>query len=156
MGSDKRIEDLLRKYWNAETSLEEEAEIKAWFSQNSDVLSSGEKAYFSFLENESNIKAPSRLHKVPQTDPSPGKHIYLKKYVRIAAAVLLLITAGYFVQQEMQESQKFANLDSFENPEMAYEEARQALLLVSEKMNKTRSAAREKIRKTDTYTQIIK
>jgi hypothetical protein len=49
-----------------------------------------------------------------------------------------------------------ATADSFENPEEAYEEARMALLLVSQKINKTRKQAGDQLAKTQPYLDIIK
>jgi hypothetical protein len=54
----KNIEELLEKYWNAETSLEEELELKAYFDSD-DVAEQykGYAALFDYLGNQSTLKA---------------------------------------------------------------------------------------------------
>jgi hypothetical protein len=64
----KNIEELLEKYWNAETSLEEELELKAYFdSGNVAEQYKGYAALFDYLGNQSTLKADfNPLAKVEQ------------------------------------------------------------------------------------------
>lgn len=148
MAYPKSTQELLEKYWAAETSPEEEAQLRDSF-QNDDK--STYARYFQFLKSESAREMATTI--------SPVKHelqFRLKRVLSIAAAVLVLITAGFFIQRSMISDLHRSTADSYTDPMQAYEEAKQALLLVSQKLNSSRKMAGEQLAKTQPYIDILK
>ncbi|MFM7399721.1 MAG: hypothetical protein ACKO4W_02335 [Bacteroidota bacterium] len=89
MTEEKHISELLEKYWEGETSLSEERELKTYFS-GGDVypLHKEYESYFKALVKERQVKAPARFH--------VGR---AAKYWLSAASIALLIVAGWFLQK---------------------------------------------------------
>jgi hypothetical protein len=153
MAFPKSTQDLLDKYWAAETSPEEEVQLRAAFEKDD---SSIQAAYFQFLNAESAKVMKTSVSPVTQT-----RRIVLKRTMSIAAAVLVLVVAGFLIQRSMitdiqQSTADTDNIDSYEDPMEAYEETKQALLMVSEKFNSSREMAEEKLEKAQPYVEILK
>ncbi len=147
MAFPKSTQELLEKYWATETTPEEEAQLHAAFEKDDNSV---QAAYFRFLNAESAKVMTTSVSSVRQ-----AKHIVLKRAMSIAAAVLVLIVAGFLIQRSMISDIQ-ATADSYEDPMEAYEEAKQALLMVSEKFNSSREMAGEKLSKTQPYVDILK
>ncbi|WP_424961697.1 hypothetical protein [Ekhidna sp.] len=111
MGS--QIDKLLEKYWNGETSLDEEKVIKAHFKSNPALTNEGH--YFRYLAKEKQVKY------------SGSKGISKKRAWMSAAATITvgLITAVLVFND--------ANKDPFaiEDPEKAFEATKNALMMIS-------------------------
>ena len=148
MAFQKSTQELLDKYWAAETSPEEEQQLREALKDGGD---SAYAAYFRFLASESDQTMKALVAPVRR-----GKHIMLRRAISIAAAVLVLVVSGIVIQRSMIEKVDVATADSYEDPQQAYEEAKQALLFVSEKLNSSRELAEEKIEKAQPYIEIIK
>jgi hypothetical protein len=89
MTEEQRIGELLERYWEGETTLPEERELKAYFSAGEIYPSHREyEPYFTVLLKERQVKAPARFH-VGLT----------AKYWLSAASVAILIVAGWFLQK---------------------------------------------------------
>lgn len=103
------IKELLDKYFEAETSLQEEKELKSYFNSGHpiDPRFNGVATLFKVLEAESNVSAKvdfqSKLENIPlrpisQTTSGGGaKMISMQKYFKMAAAVVVLALASVFV-----------------------------------------------------------
>jgi hypothetical protein len=148
MGSQKSTRELLEKYWAAETTTEEETQLRAAFAQDDN---SAESVYFRFLNAEA-----SRQMSAPVPALHKTRRLRLRRTLSIAAAVLVLVVAGFLIQRSMISDARTVTADSFDDPMEAYEEAKQALLLVSEKLNSSKEMACEKLAKTQPYIEIIK
>lgn len=148
MASQKSTQELLDKYWAAETTPEEEAQLRAAFDQSD---SSSFAVYFRLLQAEAAKEMTSPLNPVRQ-----NRVIGIKRAMSIAASVLVLIAAGFLIQRSMITEAQQATADSFEDPMEAYEETKQALLMISEKLNSSRELAEEKLSKTQPYIDILK
>ena len=150
MASQKSTQELLKKYWAAETTPEEEAQLRTAFENSDKDVYAG---YFQFLQAES-----SREMRSPVTPVKHPVRLNLRRTLSIAAAVLVLITAGFLIQRSMISDMHIttANTDSYTDPRQAYEETKQALLMVSQKLNTSREIAEEQFAKTRPYVEIIK
>ena len=148
MASPKSTQELLDKYWAAETSPEEEAQLRAAFDHKD---SSAFAVYFRHLQAESAKEMTSSLNPVRQS-----RVVGMKRAMSMAAAVLVLVVAGFLIQRSMITEAQQASADSFQDPMEAYEETKQALLMISEKFNSSRELAEEKLSKTQPYIDIIK
>jgi hypothetical protein len=148
------IQLLLEKYWNVETSLAEEAELKRYFTQNP---TGPEAMYFRLLDNEREISVPAS----PQTETPVLKIRTFNLTLRYAATIAVIILAGFLLYSvfDNQTHQTRADLvyqDSFEDPEKAYAEAREALLLVAAKIQTTQNQAAKNVNLVEPYTNIVK
>lgn len=127
------IELLLEKYWLGETSLEEEAALRHWFqTQPIPTRLQGVQALFGFYQEEQALTMPATRRLKPRT------HFLQRSWIWMGgiAAGLALVLAFYLYAPPIQQtSAPIANLDTYENPEEAYQATREALLLVSQKLN---------------------
>ena len=166
-----RIEALVKKYWEGETSVDEEKELKQFFS-TSDPSQWPESLrevadLFRYYATEE-AKQPlgqafdDRLLSQLKSRPS-GKEIKLRplylKWLQLAACLVLVVSAVLVfreqnVKTEIQAVQR-TKQDTFEDPEQAYEETRKALLLVSVQLNRGKSYAGE-IRKINEAEELVR
>lgn len=87
------IDNLLKKYWEGETSLEEEKQIKQVLSSTDENILHSEKTMFSFFENEKKIKFNGKL-------PSKGSKVIKHNFIRsisIAASIVMLFAYGTLI-----------------------------------------------------------
>ena len=157
------IDKLLEKYWAGETTLSEERELRTYFS-GSEIA----ELHLPFVEafayqkeittavlpddfEDEILKEISKQEKTAVIKPING----YRKLMAIAAAILFLLTAGIFLLKTPTPSNELADLPDKQVPHLiingkvyypsteqeAYELTRQALLLVSSKMNKESKAS---------------
>lgn len=136
----EELNKLLEKYYDGETSREEEEILMNFFSGDS-VLTEyqAEKEIFSHYAGSERIPVPSvdfedRILKGIDDLEKKQRSISLKKrYIKVmsAAAAILLLIGSYFVffNKEVQE-------DTFSDPQLAYAETMRILNEVSVKLNK--------------------
>jgi hypothetical protein len=123
-----RIEKLVDKYFEGETSIAEEKELKAYFS-SSDVAQHLEQyqlvfGYFSQAKQEQ-FNATIPLQSKKQT-----KVVWLS----IAASVVVMLSIGYFAYQNVSETNQ-ESLGVIDDPEVAFRETQKALALISKHVN---------------------
>ncbi|MGW8122096.1 hypothetical protein ACV07N_05500 [Roseivirga echinicomitans] len=137
---DSRIEQLLEKYWAAETSIQEEKELKELVAKADNSEEMDElKALFGHFQSEQAISLGddfdqeilSMIEAKPETKVI-SMAMYFKQYASIAAAVLVLVTSSYFFMQQQKE---YEQVDTFDSPELALQELKKQLLMVSNYMN---------------------
>ena len=126
-----KLEFLVKKYEEGNTSLEEEKQLQDYFvSEEIPEHLQGYKTIFAFASNEKNTSYPGKLE------------IKLGKirtfYIGIAASILLAI--GIFAWQNINDHQEITghNLGTIEDPEEAYEKTKEAFLMVAEVFNSGR------------------
>jgi hypothetical protein len=144
----REIAQLLEKYWNCETSLEEEQLLRNFFN-GSDVPAQMKDAadLFRFFEAERKRSLEEEfdtnlLRTVKKTERS-AKVVSMVRWVqvaRIAAGVLVMVAATYFVRNEFVKSNP-AEIDTFSDPKQALEETKKALLLISKSFGKAKEGA---------------
>ena len=138
---DSDIEKLLSKYWEAESSPAEEARLKALLKQEkASYEMEAIKALFEHFEAEK-CREPddafeagllARLQAKPEAKVV-SFNAFFRRYGGMAAALLLLFTAGFLFIQNQRNHQ---TEDTFDDPKMALEEVKKQLLMVSNYMNK--------------------
>lgn len=136
-----RIENLLEKYFEGNTSLEEEKILKEFFQGESipPHLVSLKETFNYFSEEKSKDELDESFDKkvlsqinhfeIDHKRQSRRRLIY---YASGIAASILIIISIFTNIDPFSSTLK----DTFDNPQMAYEETRKALLLVSGTLNK--------------------
>lgn len=161
----KRLEILLNRYWSCVSTLEEEKELRDYFS-NHEV---GEEmleiaTLFQYYQSEKKIEKldgsfdSSITEKIKEIKDSrkPKLRKLIYNYLKVAASVLIVITASYFYRQSLDPEKRPELLGTFEDPKEAYEETKKALMLIAQQMNKGRKQAGKLKMFTDAETKIKK
>ena len=140
----EELKKLLEKYYDGETSREEEERLKNFFSGN-DFLPEyeAEKEIFSHYAGSESIPVPSvdfedRILKgIDDLEKKQRSISPRRRYITVmsAAAAILLLIGTYFIffNKEAQE-------DTFSDPQLAYAETMRILNEVSVKLNKATEA----------------
>ena len=123
-----KIEIILEKYFDGETSIAEEKELKDYFT-SSNVAQHLEQyqplfGYFSQAKQEQ-YKA---------VVPLKTEKRIIASWISIAAAVVVLLGVGTFtfMNYNVKKSQDYGTYD---DPEVAFKETQKALALISEHVN---------------------
>ncbi len=148
-----RIKALLEKYWEAETSLEEESELKTFF--NSDAVPNDLEEYkylFVYFSEEqkkvSTIKDEELLGFIEKQEqgeaPTKMVSMWYSNYSKIAAVLLFLVVATFFINKELSDEniERF-NKETFETPEEAFAETKKALQMLSKNLGKGKKEAKK-------------
>ena len=118
-----KIEKLLEKYFEGETTISEEKELKTYFS--SDEIAQNLKQYqplFGYFTHEKDVKF------VPKIVLKPTKQRYY--WISIAASVVVFLGIGTYIY--FNESTTNSNdLGTYDTPEEAFEATQKALSLLS-------------------------
>lgn len=151
---DSKIEKLLCKYWDAESSLEEEARLKALLKQEkASYEMEGIKALFKHFEaekcRESDDAFEAGLLARLQAEPRAKVPLSFTAYFRRYAGMAVLFTAGFLF---IQNQRSYQAEDTFDDPKVALEEVKKQLLMVSNYMNKGNEQINkiERLSKADT------
>jgi hypothetical protein len=135
------IDHLLNKYWEGESSLEEEQVLKDYFKSGN--VANEHQAFsglFDFFEVQSAItfQGELKMDEKIKTLPSPQfeKIFDLKRYV-LAAAASVIILAGitFIVKNEVTKTEKPSLVHEIEDPEEALEVTLKALAMLSGSLN---------------------
>lgn len=130
----KKIEELLQKYWDCETSLEEEQQLREYFKGNAIPELGKEAALFNYFEQQKNKSVNEQFDKsvLGQLKKPAGRVTNLvQTSLRIAAGVAVLVAAIFFVRQEIRKNDAVAMEDTFDDPQKALEETKKALMMIS-------------------------
>lgn len=124
------IETLLDRYFEAETSGTEEAQLKAYFSSG-DVAPHLQQyipmfCYFDQARTE-NLEKEVEYRPAPSKFEAGRKKVY--SWVAIAASIVILL--GLVIQQENQVGE----FGTYEDPELAMQKTMEALEMMSIYMN---------------------
>ena len=124
-----RIENLIDKYFEGETSIAEENELKVYFS-SSDVAQHL-KQYQPIFGYFSQAKEQQFTQEIPQQTKKQNVVMWLS----IAASVIVMLSVGTFMYFETNKTEQFVACNSEDSPELALEQTQKALALVSEHLN---------------------
>ena len=144
----KKIEQLLEKYWSCETSLEEEKELRDYFNSNNSAEAHGDAAsLFRYFESERNRTGAEDIERNVTKEirnRQRGKIISMVnvyRMARIAAGLLVVVVATYFVRQEVRKSYPPEIADTISDPKLALEETKKALMMISKGFGKAKEGA---------------
>ena len=133
------IRELLDKYLEGNTSVEEEQKLKDFFSQK-DIPKEfrAEAHWFNHINaqtiSEEEIRSlEGDLSNWVDTQEATKKSIRLRSWIiSIAAGFAILVSISLFIKYKQADTLK----DTYEDPQIAYLEAKKVLMYVSETLNK--------------------
>lgn len=123
----KQIEILLDKYFDAETSIAEEKQLKAYFASDNVAphLEHYRPVFGYFVQ--------SGTQQFEQPIPlQPGKQRKYVAWLSVAASVAVLFGVFTFINTPAQQE----DLGTFNDPEVAFRETQKALDMLSKNVNK--------------------
>lgn len=121
------IRQLLEKYFDGETSIEDERILKNYFS--SDTVASEFIAYkdlFGFYATEKKHTSTRRF--------SIKKEANIRQVLSVAASMVVVVGIGFMLLKTQPETN--TDLGSFDDPEIAFIETQKALALIGQNLNK--------------------
>ncbi len=161
-----RIDELLKKYWDCETSIEEEQQLKAFFrGQEIPEQLKETAALFQYFEHEKKktIADQSFETKVLTSvgGPKQGKVTRLfYNSMRIAAGIAVLLVAIWFVREEIRSTNPPAVIvsaeDTYDDPKLAFEETKKALMMISKSFGSAEDKAKKLNMFNDAKEQVQK
>ena len=166
------IKALVEKYFEGETSLQEEAQLAEYF--NGDEVVAELKPYqplFQFFKTEKSILLNENATEKVLSMKKPIKTLYILRgsgmLWRAAAAVFILGISSYFITKQFEnpnrkcvaDNCRVKVYDETDDPQKAFEEVQAALKLVSKKMKKGTDETTEGMKKvkhaTDDMDKVI-
>lgn len=120
-----RLDLLLEKYWEGESTLAEEQEMKALLARVEGYVQ--EKEFFQGMAAIKNMKPSDRVL-IPKTK-SLKNHGWFSNWMKIAATLILLAGFGFLFQQYQVQQQKEAQAQ-------AYAEVMEAFGLIQQHLKK--------------------
>lgn len=153
---ENNIRGILEKYWEGETTLEEEKELRSYFA--SSQVSEEFAPYtplFAYFDDEQHIQMEAEISQ-PKLQGG-GRIVNLKWAINVAASIAIFI-AMYFVNKQISSKNntfQYAYHDTYQTPEEALEEVKQALFYVSSKMNKGVNTTTQSLEKMEPLSEII-
>lgn len=150
-----KIEELLKRYWNCETTLEEEKQLRDYFGGNNIPGQWKEAAaLFRYFEehkkkslNDVSFEGQVMRH---VSTPKQGRIVkFIYNTMKIAAGLAVVILATWFIRNEIRETTPQAVVDTYNDPKLAFEETKKALLMIS----KSFGTAEEQARKINMFNE---
>ncbi len=150
-----RIDILLKKYWEGETSLEEEKELREFFATHEgDARWAHEAALFRYFGQSASEERLGEffdhriLDEISRESRRSGQGNVRQLWFnigKVAAVITVLVAAVYFSVQDYRDNQVAIQkeLGTYEDPKKAYEETKKALLLISQSMGKGTAQAQK-------------
>ncbi len=145
----KKIELLLDKYWEGETSISEENCLKDYFNQDEIATHlTYIQPYFKALHVDDLPTLPAAfeeniltsLPKIPTSSTVEHEGYRWPNIFKMAAALTLILAVIYVFQMQLNTTKpdqvKEVKLGTFNDPVEAYDQVKKSLLLISSKMNK--------------------
>ena len=127
-----KIETLIEKYFQGETSIVEENELKNYFS-SSDVAQHLEH-YQPIFGYFSQAKEHRFTQEIPHLPKSRDKKRNVAWY-SIAALVVVLLGIGTFTYFNNNKANTSQDLGTYKSPELALQETQKALAMLSNQVN---------------------
>jgi hypothetical protein len=140
------LETLVHRYFEGETTIQEEQELRAYFRENKPETPEMAQiaAIFGYIAQEKTIEMTAA---VQATQPKPTRWFSMYK-IAVAASLFLACAVGgqmFWNHQKTEAKRQAARerlySDHYEDPEKALVEVQAALALVSRKMDKGKRVA---------------
>lgn len=138
------IRALLEKYWQAETSLEEEQRLREYFRGTSvdPSLEAFRAAFGYFGEPVSASLSPDFDERLLARVQAPVRRMYHRGMMYAAAAVVAICLVVQLSPRPAAPAHSAAMADTYQDPAQAFAAVQQALREVSTRMNKGQEMTR--------------
>lgn len=124
-----RIENLIDKYFEGETSIAEENELKVYFSSTD--VAQHLKQYQTIYGYFSQAKEQQFTQEIPLQTKKRNVVLWLS----IAASVVVMLGVGTMMYFNNDKEEQFVACSPEDNPELALQQTEKALALISEHLN---------------------
>jgi hypothetical protein len=141
-----KIRELLDRYWDGTSTLEEEEALRSFFSRERGDLPADLKEaqpLFSYYAAAADVPMPAFPEMeipVARMLERPVKQLVWQHWMKYAAIILVAVGIGYAARQaETRHDRLTASLseqDTFDDPEKAFAVTQKALKLLSRNLNK--------------------
>lgn len=157
------IENLVEKYFDGNTSLEEERQLKKIFQQDQSLPEELQvyQSFFVGLDEAHDIMAPSNLEQnvLEKINKPSGKVRRLFPMLLKMASVFVIGVSIYFLTQQYQSegNREVAMMeDTYDTPEEAFAAYKAAIALTSRKIKKGERKVKNEISYVKVLTRVIK
>jgi hypothetical protein len=138
-----KIRELVEKYWEGDTTLEEEEQLRDYFSQEEAPEGlKNEAALFRYYRSNTRFRTldtqfDDQLVQRIERKQSRQRWLVFRPMMSAAAVVVLLLAAVILFKTKTESPAPaiVTTEDTYEDPRLAYEQTKEALLLVSSLMN---------------------
>jgi hypothetical protein len=148
-----KIEELLARYWNCETSLEEEQQLREYFRSDKLPAQLKETAplfqYFDRNKKKTLTDASFDKEVLARIRPKGKMSSMVFNAMKIAAGIAVLAVAFVVVKNEIRKSTPQEVVDTYDDPKLAFEETKKALMMIS----KTFGTAEEQAKKINMFNE---
>jgi hypothetical protein len=151
----EKIDELLKKYWECNSSLEEEQALQAYFREGPvpDHLKETAALFRYFARekgtNLTDITFEKEILKKIRSRRRGKMATLVFNTMRIAAGILVFFVAIWLVRMEIRKASPVEVADTYDDPKMAFEETKKALMMIS----KSFSTAEEQARKINLFNE---
>ncbi len=151
----EKLNELLKRYWECQTNLEEEEQLRQYFGKgNIPEELKTTAALFRYFEQEKHKTVHAEFEKpVIQNKKTANRtrkgvsHTLITYSLRIAAGVAVLLAAIFLVRQELRKPDAMAIsgelVDTYDNPKEAFEETKRALEMISKGFGRAEQQAKK-------------
>jgi len=152
-----KIRELVEKYWEGDTTLEEEEQLRDYFSQEEAPEGlKNEAVLFRYYRTNTRFRTldaqfDDQLVQRIERKQSRQRWLVFRPMMSAAAVVVLLLAAVVLFRTEPENPAPAITTteDTYEDPRLAYEQTKEALLLVSSLMNE----GTQHIEKLETFSE---
>lgn len=141
----KKIKILLEKYYNGKSTLDEELILREYFSTatiDEELIEEKDIFLYQVQENKYLNDIPDISDEIWSSLNKNTNEINKKNiksgyfYLKIAASIIIVAGSYFLLKNQVFNSRQNINFtDTYNNPELAYQEAKKTLLFVSTMLN---------------------
>ena len=138
-----KVKELLESYYEGRTTLNEEKQLKRFFAnENIPPEFEADRLYFESLEDYTGLLVPPNIESIVTSaiqkeefkrEEKKNRIYRIVTGTSIAASLLLFFVVGWFIVQNRYSNQL---VDTYTDPQIAFEQTRALLQKVSKNMNK--------------------
>jgi hypothetical protein len=142
----ERIKELLQKYWDCQTTLEEEKTLRDYFHKESVPSDLKEAAalfqYFNEQRQRNLTDVAFDTNLKRKLQPAGGKvRSLIFNSLKIAAGISVVVASFWLVRSQLRSTAKEELVDTYDDPKKAFEETKKALQLISKNFGKAQKAS---------------
>lgn len=141
----KKIRVLLEKFYNGESTLQEEITLREYFSGDQidpEFIADKDLFLYQAQQIENNQEVPDISEEIwnnlskQENDKRKVVRSLPYFYLRIAASIIILVGSFFLIKDQVFDNKnKIQYTDTYDNPELAYQQTKETLLYVSAMLN---------------------